>query len=148
MSNRHLARSIAMQTIFEWDFRGQPSAGLPAILDQNIKEFGVGLGDEKQFSSDIVNGIIDHLKELDEIIVKYAPNWPLDKITVMDRNILRIGIWEMKFNPGVPPKVAINEAIELAKSYGGPASGKFVNGVLGSLYKDMYPNGEIETEKK
>lgn len=148
MSNRHLARSIAMQTIFEWDFRGQPSAGLPAILDQNIKEFGVGLGDEKQFSNDIVNGIIDHLKELDEIIVKYAPNWPLDKITVMDRNILRIGIWEMKFNPDVPPKVAINEAIELAKSYGGPASGKFVNGVLGSLYKDMYPNGEPETEKK
>ena len=148
MSNRHLARSIAMQTIFEWDFRGQPSAGLPAILDQNIKEFGVGLGDEKQFSSDIVNGIIDHLKELDEIIVKYAPNWPLEKITVMDRNILRIGIWEMKFNPDVPPKVAINEAIELAKSYGGPASGKFVNGVLGSLYKDMYPNSEQETEKK
>ncbi|MFA6424189.1 MAG: transcription antitermination factor NusB [Candidatus Magasanikbacteria bacterium] len=148
MSNRHLARSIAMQTIFEWDFRGQPSAGLPAILDQNIKEFGVGLGDEKQFSSDIINGIIDHLKEIDEIIVKYAPNWPLEKITVMDRNILRIGIWEMKFNPEVPPKVAINEAIELAKSYGGPASGKFVNGVLGSLYKDMYPNGEPVVEKK
>jgi len=148
MSNRHLARSIAMQTIFEWDFRGQPSAGLPAILDQNIKEFGVGLGEEKQFSSDIVNGIIDNLKEIDEIIVKYAPNWPLEKITVMDRNILRIGIWEMKFNPNVPPKVAINEAIELAKSYGGPASGKFVNGVLGSLYKDMYPNGETEPEKK
>ena len=138
-----------MQTIFEWDFRGQPSAGLPAILDQNIKEFGVGLGDEKQFSSDIINGIIDHLKEIDEIIVKYAPNWPLEKITVMDRNILRIGIWEMKFNPEVPPKVAINEAIELAKSYGGPASGKFVNGVLGSLYKDMYPNGEsLIAEKK
>ena len=137
-----------MQTIFEWDFRGQPSAGLPAILDQNIKEFGVGLGDEKQFSSDIINGIIDHLKEIDEIIVKYAPNWPLEKITVMDRNILRIGIWEMKFNPEVPPKVAINEAIELAKSYGGPASGKFVNGVLGSLYKDMYPNGEPVVEKK
>jgi len=137
-----------MQTIFEWDFRGQPSAGLPAILNQNIKEFGVGLGDEKEFSGDIVNGIIDHLTEIDEIVVKYAPNWPLEKITVMDRNILRIGIWEMKFNPDVPPKVAINEAIELAKSYGGPASGKFVNGVLGSLYKDMYPNGEPETEKK
>ncbi len=148
MSNRHLARSIAMQTIFEWDFRGQPTAGLPAILDQNIKEFGVGLGSEKEFSNDIINGIIDHLPEIDEIIVKYAPNWPLEKITVMDRNILRIGIWEMKFNPDVPPKVAINEAIELGKSYGGQASGKFVNGVLGSLYKDMYPNGEPETTKK
>jgi len=139
MSNRHLARSIAMQTIFEWDFRGQPSAALPAILDQNIKEFGVGLGEEKTFSADIVNGIIEHLKEIDEIIVKYAPNWPIEKITVMDRNILRLGIWEMKFNPEVPPKVAINEAIELAKTYGGPASGKFVNGVLGSLYKNIYP---------
>lgn len=148
MSNRHLARSIAMQTIFEWDFRGQPTAALPAILDQNINEFGVGLGDEKEFSSDIINGVMDHLKEIDETIVKYAPNWPLEKITVMDRNILRIGIWEMKFNSNVPPKVAINEAIELGKSYGGVASGKFVNGVLGSLYKDMYPNGEPETESE
>ncbi len=148
MSNRHLARSIAMQTIFEWDFRGQPTAGLPAILEQNISEFGVGLGDEKTFSADIINGIMDHLKEIDEIIVKYAPNWPLEKITTVDRNILRIGIWELKFNKEVPPKVAINEAIELGKSYGGQASGKFVNGVLGSLYKDMFPNGEPETEQK
>lgn len=148
MSNRHLARSIAMQTIFEWDFRGQPSAGLPAILEQNIKEFGIGLGNEKDFSNDIVTGVIDHLSEIDPIITKYAPDWPIEKITIMDRNILRIGIWEMKFNSDVPPKVAINEAIELAKSYGGPASGKFVNGVLGSLYKDMYPDGDKTEEKK
>ncbi|MCX6779775.1 MAG: transcription antitermination factor NusB [Candidatus Magasanikbacteria bacterium] len=148
MSNRHLARSIAMQTIFEWDFRGQPSAGLPAILEHNIVEFGIGLGSEKDFATEIVDGVIDHQKEVDEIIVKYAPNWPLEKITIVDRNILRIGIWELKFNSEVPPKVAINEAIELGKSYGGPASGKFVNGVLGSLYKDMFPNGEpiAETE--
>lgn len=148
MSNRHLARSIAMQTIFEWDFRGQPSAGLPAILEHNITEFGVGLGEEKTFAGDIVNGIIEHQKDIDDTITKYAPNWPLEKITVIDRNILRIGIWELKFNQEVPPKVAINEAIELGKSYGGPASGKFVNGVLGSLYKDMFPNGEPIAEEK
>lgn len=141
MSNRHLARSIALQTIFEWDFRGQPSAALPAILAHNFKEFGVGLEEDK-FSEQIVNGVIEHQKELDEIIVEYAPNWPLQKITIVDRNILRIGIWELKFNKEVPPKVAINEAIELAKSYGGPASGKFVNGVLGSLYKKDFGGEE------
>lgn len=140
MSNRHLARSIAMQTLFEWDFRGRPTAGLPAILEQTLKEFGAGLEEEKTFTKQIVDGVIDNLSEIDEIVVKYAPNWPLDQITVVDRNILRIGIYELKFNNDVPPKVAINEAIELGKSYGGPSSGKFINGVLGSLYKDMSGN--------
>lgn len=142
MSNRHLARSIAMQTLFEWDFRGQPSAALPAILEHNLLEFGVGLSDEKDFSASLVNGVIDNQSEIDTIIHQYAPNWPINQITLVDRNILRIGIWELKMEKQVPPKVAINEAIELAKSFGGPSSGKFVNGVLGSLYKDMFPNGE------
>lgn len=140
MSNRHLARSIAMQTLFEWDFRGQPSAGLPAILAHNLNEFGAGLDSEKQFAEELTNGVIDHQKEIDEIITKYAPNWPVEQLTMVDRNILRIGIFELQFNENpVPPKVAINEAIELAKSYGGPSSGKFVNGVLGTMYKEIEP---------
>lgn len=136
MSSRHLARSIAMQTLFEWDFRGQPTAGLPAILEHNLAEFGPGL-EEGGFSKEIVDGVMDHLSEIDEIIVKYAPQWPLSQITIIDRNILRIGVYELKIANQVPPKVAINEAIELAKSFGGPSSGKFVNGVLGSMFKDM-----------
>ena len=142
MSSRHLARSIAMQSLFEWDFRGQPTAGLPAILDHNLTEFGPGLK-ENEFAKDLVDGVIDHLPEIDELIVKYAPEWPLNQITIVDRNILRIGIFEMKLYGQTPPKVAINEAIELAKGFGGPSSGKFVNGVLGSIYKDMQPTPTI-----
>lgn len=138
MSSRHLARSIAMQSLFEWDFRGQPTAGLPAILDHNLSEFGPGLK-ENQFAKELVDGVIDHLHEIDDLVVKYAPEWPLNQITIVDRNILRIGIFEMKFYGQTPPKVAINEAIEIAKGFGGPSSGKFVNGVLGSIYKDMAP---------
>ncbi|MDO8499886.1 MAG: transcription antitermination factor NusB [bacterium] len=136
MSNRHLSRSIAMQTLYEWDFRGKPSAILPALVAHNNAEFGTG-GNDTVFSEAIVDGVIQHLPDIDKLIIKYAPEWPLEQITIVDRNILRIGIFELKFNTDTPPKVVINEAIELAKSYGGPSSGKFVNGVLGSLFKDI-----------
>lgn len=143
MSNRHLARSIAMQTLFEWDFRGRPSAALPAIIEHNLQEFGVGIETEKDFVKTLVDGVIDNLSVIDELIKQYAPNWPVEQITVVDRNILRIGILELKFKQdSVPPKVAINEAIELAKSFGGPASGKFVNGVLGAMFKDLQKTEE------
>lgn len=138
MSNRHLARSIAMQSLFEWDFRDKPSAILPAIVDHNLDEFGPGLEEEREFAKKIVDGVIEHVAEIDDLITKYAPSWPLPQITIVDRNILRIGVYELKFSGGdIPPKVAINEAIEIAKSFGGPSSGKFVNGVLGSMYNDM-----------
>lgn len=136
MSNRHLARSIAMQSLFEWDFRGKPSAALPAIIDHNLSEFGPGL-EEQDFAKKIVDGVMEHEAAIDELITNYAPSWPINQITIVDRNILRIGVMELKFSNDIPPKVAINEAIELAKSFGGPASGKFVNGVLGSMYNDM-----------
>lgn len=136
MSNRHLARSIAMQALFEWDFREQPVDVLPLIIDRDLKEFGPGL-DETEFAKKIIEDVHKNLADIDKLIVKYAPQWPIEQITVIDRNILRIGIYELKFNDAVPPKVAINEAIELAKNFGGPASGRFINGVLGAIYKEM-----------
>lgn len=136
MSNRHLARSIAMQALFEWDFRGQPADILPTIVDRDLKEFGPGL-DETEFAKKIIEEVVANMKEIDALIHKYAPQWPIDQITIIDRNVLRIGIYELKFNNEVPPKVAINEAIELAKNFGGPSSGRFVNGVLGAIYKEM-----------
>lgn len=136
MSNRHLARSIAMQALFEWDFRAQPVDVLPSIIDRDLKEFGPGL-DETEFAKRIIEDVHKNITEIDEIITKYAPQWPIEQITIIDRNVLRIGIYELKFNNEVPPKVAINEAIELAKNFGGPSSGRFVNGVLGAIYKDM-----------
>lgn len=138
MSNRHLARSIAMQTLYQWDFKGQPTDALPVILEQNIEEFGAGLEGDNEFIKETVEGVIANIKEIDEIISQYATNWPLEQITIIDRNILRIGIYELKFNnEKIPAKVAINEAIEIAKSYGGQASGKFVNGVLGAVFNDL-----------
>ncbi len=137
MPNRHLARCIAMQSLYQWDFKGQPTAVLPAIIDQNLEEFGNGLEEEISFIKNTVDGVVQYQKDIDKIISDYAPNWPLDQINIIDRNILRIGVYELKFNNEIPHKVAINEAIEIAKTYGGPTSGKFVNGVLGAIFKDM-----------
>lgn len=137
MPNRHLARCIAMQSLYQWDFKGQPTAVLPAIIDQNLEEFGNGLEEEIDFIKNTVDGVVQYQKDIDKIISDYAPNWPLDQINIIDRNILRIGVYELKFNNEIPHKVAINEAIEIAKTYGGPTSGKFVNGVLGAIFKDM-----------
>lgn len=143
MSSRHLARSIAMQCLYQWDFKDRPSANLPAIIEHTIKEFGPDISDNEQYIHDTVNGIVDNIKDIDSIISQYASNWPIDQITLVDRNILRIGVFELKFNKDIPAKVAINEAIEIAKTYGGPSSGKFVNGILGSLYNVLSKSGEI-----
>jgi len=141
MSSRHLSRSIAMQSLYEWDFSGK-KVDLEKTIERNIQEFGPGLED-KSFIWQLVTGVVQHLREIDKIVEKAAPQWPLDQIAVVDRNILRIGIYELLFGDktAVPPKVAINEAIELAKSFGGENSGKFINGVLGTVYK------EIQNEK-
>jgi len=126
-----------MQSLYQWDFKEQPAKGLEEIVKRNILEFGQGLKDDIQYVESTVNGVTSNLKKIDETIAKYATNWPIDQITLVDRNILRIGIHELKFNEDIPAKVAINEAIEIAKTYGGPSSGKFVNGVLGAIYNDM-----------
>lgn len=145
MSNRHLARSMVMQCLYQWDFRGQPSAALPAITEQVIAEFGLGLDDEnKQFVRETVTKVVDNLPAIDKKIVEYAPKWPMGQMSAVDRNILRIGVFELFFNDAIPAKVAINEAIEIAKSYGGQSSGKFVNGILGAMYNDLVKAGRVE----
>jgi transcription antitermination protein NusB len=136
MSNRHLARTIAMQSLFEWDFNKRKPAELPDIMAYNYREFAPEFNDHG-FTEKLVKGVTANLKKVDGYIKKYAPEWPLDQITTVDRNILRLGIYELVLDPDVPSKVAINEAIEIAKTFGGESSGKFVNGVLGSIYKDL-----------
>jgi N utilization substance protein B len=137
MSSRHLARCIAMQCLYQWDFKGKPTAVMPAILDQNLKEFAAGLEENTNFVKETVDGVTLHVDEIDKKIVQYAPQWPMEQMTIVDRNILRIGAYEMFFSDAVLARVAINEAIEIAKTYGGPSSGKFVNGVLGAMYNDL-----------
>ena len=126
-----------MQSLYEWDFSGEKS-DLEKIVERNIEEFGPGLED-KTFIWQLVTGVVANLKEIDEIIAKAAPQWPIEQISIVDRNVLRIGIYELLYEDkeAVPPKVAINEAIELAKSFGGENSGKFINGVLGTVYKEI-----------
>lgn len=114
---------------------------LPELVSKNWREFGPEY-DDAGFAETLTRGVTDNQAEIDALIVKYAPEWPLEQITNVDRNVLRLGIYELKFNPDMPPKVAINEAIELAKSFGGESSGRFVNGVLGSIYRDMVAQGE------
>lgn len=138
MANRHLQRSLAMQSLFEWDFQGQISGKMEEIVDRNVREFALGLEDAS-FTKKLVQGVLDHQKAVDAMIEKCAPEWPLDQVTVIDRNILRLGIYELVHGSydDAPPKVAINEAIELAKTFGSDSSARFVNGVLGTVYRNM-----------
>lgn len=147
MANRHLSRSIVLQTLFEWDFNGRDNSKLKDILSRDIAEFGPGLPDAS-FMEGLLETIVSRLEMLDGIIVKSAPEWPLDRISIIDRNVLRIGLCELLFGDKreVPSRVAINESIELAKSFGGENSGKFVNGVLGTVYKEMGEPAEPEGE--
>jgi len=137
MSSRHLARSIALQSLFEWDFY-QRRFDLNKIVERNIKDFG-GDFDEKDFAKKLSEGIVKKLEKIDKIIRTSAPERPINQLGIIDRNVLRLGMYELLYEDkkAVPPKVAINEAIELAKSFGSASSGRFVNGVLGTVYKEL-----------
>jgi N utilization substance protein B len=151
MPNRHLARTIAMQVLFLWDFNGQKKKDLSPVISGVLANFAPEFNDAN-FVRSLVQGVLDNIKVIDIYITKYATEWPLDQITIVDRNILRIGVYELVFNEEIPAKVAINEAIEIAKAFGSESSGKFVNGVLGAIYNDMEktidsPDSTINSEK-
>lgn len=154
MSNRHLSRSVVLQTLFEHDFAPGALAEtdkkvIKESLHTNITEFTGGTCDTP-FTETLLKGVLDRQKDIDTIIEKAAPDWPLNKISTVDRNVLRIGLYELLFadRSEVPAKVAINEAIELAKTFGGDSSGRFVNGVLGSVYKEIGEPGKHEQSKR
>ncbi len=151
MSLRHLSRLTATQILYEWDFYKsfytkeelskmekdkKDQFSLTSILDKNLQNISKI---DKDFLKKIVNGVMNKINDLDDIIEKAAPKWPIEQVTLIDRNVLRVGIFELLFGDykEVPPKVAINEAIEVAKSFGGEQSGKFINGVLGTIYKEI-----------
>jgi len=145
MATRHLIRTIVLQSLYEWDFY-KHKHDLTKIIERNVEEFGPGI-DEPDFVWRTVKGVVENLSEIDAIIQKAAPEWPIDQIAIIDRNVLRIGLYELLHadRNEVPPKVAINEAIEIAKGYGGINSPKFVNGVLGTIYREL---GLSEENKK
>lgn len=128
--NRHLSRMVAMQTIYEWSFRD--SCDIDEVLVRNIHEYEDDI--DEDYVRFVVTGAQSKIKELDDLIGKSAPEWPLEQISLIDKSILRIAIFELMHSPNVPAKVAINEAVELAKQFGGENSSKFINGVLGTVY--------------
>lgn len=138
-----------MQSLYEWDFKGRKKSEVEDVVRRNLREFGPGM-DDTSFVFDLVKNIIANQEKIDPLIEKCAPEWPLEQVTIVDRNILRLGIYELLFGnyEEVPPKVAINEAIELAKSFGGESSGRFVNGVLGTIYRELGEPMKDDTSKK
>ena len=149
MANRHLARSVVLQTLFEVDMAGDRADSGDVLLTKNIAEFAPDTNDDA-FMRELLRGTLAKKPDLDLVIEKAAPEWPINKIDPIDRNILRIGLFELLFSDRgqVPPKVAINEAIELSKTFGSEASSRFVNGVLGAVYKEIGEPGKEEVGKK
>jgi len=138
-SNRHLGRIVALQTLYEQDFRreaGDESFDLKDVLERNIQRYDETI-DDKAFIEQLVHGVDARQDEIDDIVRPVAPEWPIEQIARIDRIILRIGVYELLHEPDVPPKVAINEAVELAKAFGGENSSKFVNGVLGTVLRSQ-----------
>ncbi len=151
-SNRHLSRSVVLQTLFEWDMNMEETRRSPSLpeveemLVRNVAEFAPESNDVP-YMKRLLQGVLEKRPDLDQVIIKAAPEWPIEKIGRVDRNILRIGLYELLFadRAEVPAKVAINEAIELGKNFGGDSSGRFINGVLGSVYKELGEPGKNET---
>lgn len=137
-SNRHLGRIVALQTLYEQDFRlecDDKKFVLAEVLSRNINRYSEVV-DDKDFISNLVENTSKKQEELDGILQPVAPEWPIDQIARMDRIVLRMGIYELLFTESVPPKVVINEAVELAKAFGGDNSSKFINGVLGTVLRN------------
>lgn len=139
-SNRHLGRIVALQTLYEYEFRMQSegaTVNVDEILDRNLDRYKTMI-DDKGFVDSLIKGVLEQQSDLDLKIQPIAPDWPIDQISRIDRNILRIGLYELLFKADVvPPKVVINEAVELAKAFGSDNSSKFINGVLGTAYRTL-----------
>lgn len=149
-ANRHLGRIIALQTLYEQEFRnecGDTSFDLDEVLQRNINRYHETV-DDREFIKSLVTGVNKHLESLDAVLQPLAPEWPITQIARMDRVVLRMGAYELQYGEGVPPKVVINEAVELAKAFGGENSSKFINGVLGSLLKQLEATSKEPAKKE
>jgi transcription antitermination protein NusB len=139
-SNRHLGRIVVLQTLYEYEFRVESkdtSVDIDEILTRNLERYEEMI-DDKVFVTDLAKGVIEHCDELDKLISPIAPDWPIDQIARIDRSILRLGVYELLYKKdSVPPKVVINEAVELAKAFGSDNSSKFINGVLGTAFRTL-----------
>ncbi len=148
-ANRHLGRIIALQTLYEQEFRlacGDKNLDVQEVLSRNINRYKDTIED-REFIKTLVEGVIAQQDALDAILQPVAPDWPIDQIARMDRIVLRMGVYELLHEPSTPHKVAINEAVELAKAFGSDNSSKFVNGVLGTVQRQQHPDEEPSEPK-
>lgn len=143
MPNRHLARTLVVQALFQWDFDRQNSDGLEEAI-AFIRESFAPKFDDHAYVEKTVADIVARIQNIDEMIARFAPEWPLGAMNRVDRNVLRVGTYELLHAEDIPAKVAINEAIEIAKAFGGETSGKFVNGILGAMYKAQVEEGKVK----
>jgi N utilization substance protein B len=149
-SNRHLGRIVALQTLYEQDFRQEAndaSFDLSEVLERNVARYKETIDDIK-FIRGLVVGVSKEASAIDAMLQPVAPEWPISQIARMDRVILRMGTYELLHSREVPPKVVINEAVELAKAFGGDNSSKFINGVLGTLLRNQNSDTEVPKTKK
>lgn len=147
-ANRHLGRIIALQTLYEQEFRMEckdEAFDLDEVLSRNVKRYK-DMVDDRAFIEELVTGVNKTYKALDALLQPVAPEWPISQIARMDRLILRMGVYELLYGKNVPPKVVINEAVELAKAFGGENSSKFVNGVLGTVLRNKTEAAEKKVE--
>lgn len=148
-SNRHLGRIVALQTLYEYEFRtqsGDTTVDIDEVLGRNIERYETAI-DDKKFVSELVKGVMTEQSKLDAHIQPIAPEWPIEQIARVDRTVLRLGMYELIYLADVvPPKVAINEAVELAKAFGSDNSSRFINGVLGTVYRTLV-RGESDDAK-
>ncbi|TSC94122.1 MAG: putative transcription termination factor [Candidatus Berkelbacteria bacterium Licking1014_85] len=141
--NRHLTRIVIFQTLFEWDFRDKTN--LDGIIERNFEIYAHDI--DHEFGKKTINGIIENLDKIDQKLLEVAPNWPIEQVAKIDKAVLRLAIYELVCNDDIPPKVVINEAVELAKTFGGENSYKFVNGVLGSLYRKSDKYSQLDEKE-
>lgn len=150
-SNRHLGRVIVLQALYEYELRtlaGDQEVDLDTVVAKNIEPYEKALGDA-EFVYKLAHGVVENTKDLDEVLQPMAPEWPISSISAIDRNVLRMGLYELsECRDSIPPKVAINEAVELAKAFGSDNSSKFINGVLGTAYRELHIDEEETSEGK
>ena len=137
-SKRRIVRERVLQVLYAYEMNNE---SLQLLIDRTLSDIKDKA--DKQFANDLINKVLIHIKELDEKIMERVANWEMNRIALIDRLLLRMGICEILYLPDIPPKVSINESIEIAKDFSTAGSGKFINGILDAILSDEKKSGKL-----